>query len=196
MDPTIIAVVGALIASSTSLLLTALNGRIASRNRQEESAQKRQDKIDEYDRQDLVATRVDAAALKIASATEAQTEKTLALLKSAQAITTLRSDKLAHEAAMSRERIASQLTTIDDTGNKIHILVNSEMTAARTRERDSLRLLLISLRQIQKLNSKLGIVNSIEMFEEIERTENKIETLDQILAERHAAQLTIDQEPK
>jgi uncharacterized lipoprotein NlpE involved in copper resistance len=103
----------------------------------------------DYARQDEVAERVATAAKQAADAAT--------LLVQAQKDTIARTDEVARLAEASDKRIVDQLTAIDEQGKKIHILVNSDMTAARTNERDSMRLLLVALRQVQATNLKLGI---------------------------------------
>lgn len=72
--------------------------------------------------------------------------------------------------------------------NLIHILVNSDMTAARNAERDSARLLVIALERIAGDNA-----TNAER-KEIARVKERITELDQILADRLAAQTKVDEE--
>ena len=78
---------------------------------------------------------------------------------------------------------------------EIHILVNSDMTAARTAERDAMKLLVVALKQVVTANAKLEIPSPKELIDEIERAEHRIVELNGILADRHAAQVRVEQEP-
>jgi len=78
---------------------------------------------------------------------------------------------------------------------EIHILVNSDMTAARTAERDAMKLLVVALKQVVTANTKLEISSPKELIDEIVRAEGRISELDDILAGRHAAQVRVEQEP-
>jgi len=109
----------------------------------------------DYDRQDLVAQRVE----KVATLAEEADRRTQANLK------------------------------------EIHILVNSDMTAARTAERDAMKLLVVALKQVVTANVKLEIPSPSELIDEIARAEGRIVELDGILADRHAAQVRVEQEP-
>ena len=78
---------------------------------------------------------------------------------------------------------------------EIHILVNSDMTAARTAERDAMKLLVVALKQVVTANTKMEIPSPQELIDEIERAEHRIVELNGILADRHAAQVRVEQEP-
>ena len=116
---------------------------------------RRKDKEEDYARQDVVAAR-------------------LATIQSANI---MRTEEVARVAALANKNIAIQLKTI-------HTLVNSDMTAARTAERDSLKLLVIALKRI----------GQPEDIKELKEAEDRIEELNQILADRMAAQLKVDAE--
>jgi hypothetical protein len=118
------------------------------------------------------------------------------LLVKATADTNARTDEVARIAAENDKRVQAQLIAIDEQGRKIHILVNSDMTAARTAERDSLKLLVISLKNALALSIKLGVQLTGTEQEEIEKIEKRILELDQILADRHAAQLVVEAEAR
>ena len=84
------------------------------------------------------------------------------------------------------QRLERRLKALDDQGKAIHVLVNSDMTAARTAERAALKLLVIAIR---KTNG-----HTPDEQKEIQRVEERIEELDQILADRLAAQREVDAE--
>jgi hypothetical protein len=151
------------------VLLAALQGWIASRKAQRDADIRQEEKADDYARQDLVAERVATAAYK--------TEEAARLLVKAQAETIARTDEVARKAEESDKRTTDKL-------DLIHILVNSDMTAARIAERDSAKLLLIALKRIG--------VHDEDDHKEIIRVEDRITELDKIIADRLAAQLKID----
>jgi hypothetical protein len=158
----------ALIAGGQVLILTVVQSWVLARKERRD-----------YARQDQVAERVDAAAKQAAAAAQL-------LVKSNEA-TIVRTDKVAKLAAESGANIQTQL-------KKIHILVNSDMTAARTSERDQTKLTLVALRQVKALSLKLGLDVSKADEEAIESSQARIAELDQILADRLAAQRAVDQE--
>ena len=122
----------------------------------------------DYARQDEVAERVVGAAKIAANAAEV----------------------VARKAEESGQLLQDKLTAIDEQGKKIHILVNSDMTAARTAERDSLKLLVIALRRIGTVTGSDGESEKKEILE----VEKRIKELNQILADRNAAQQKVEQE--
>jgi hypothetical protein len=137
------------------------------------------EKAEDWRRQDAVAEKVAAAAIKTAGAAD--------LLLQAQADTVKRTDEVARLAAETDKRVFDKL-------GEIHILVNSDMTAARTAERDAMQLLAVSLDQQRLANLKIGIPVAPALMEQIEYAKTRIVELDQILADRHAAQKRIDDE--
>ena len=185
----------AAIAGLQLILLTLVQGFVQSRKERRDSALaietaaaqaalKKKEREEDYARQDLVAERVAAAAREV-KAVATQAADAAELLLKAQAETVARTDEVARLASEADRRIAEQLTAIDEQGKKIHILVNSDMTAARTAERDSLRALALVLRRL-----------SPDAKDEIVRVEKRITELDQILADRHAAQLRVEEEAR
>lgn len=121
-------------------------------------------------RQEEIANRVAEAAKQAADAA--------ALLLSAQADTIKRTDEVAKMAAEADARVGEQL-------KKIHILVNSDMTAARTAERKALQRLLLELK-------KHILDPASPEQDELVRVEKRITELDEILADRLAAQHRVD----
>jgi len=170
----------ALIAGLQVILLTIVQSSILARKERRDAELKSREKAEDYKRQDEVAARVAAAATKAATAAD--------LLLKAQHDTIARTDEVARLAAAADERIAAQLTETLEQGKKIHILVNSDMTAARTAERNSATLLLLALR---RLGAATGGSSEAEL-EEIAKVEKRIEELNQILADRLAAQQRVD----
>jgi hypothetical protein len=189
----------AFLAGIQVILLAGINLWAASRKEKRDAERaiakakvdaqlKQQEKNEDYKRQDQVASRVAAATAQVASAAR--------LLADAQAETIRKTDEVAQVAAASDQRIQAQLTAIDEQGKKIHILVNSDMTAARTNERDQTRLTLLALKRVQSLSIQLGTPSSEDEEKAIGAAEKRILELDQILADRHAAQLAVEAEAK
>jgi hypothetical protein len=100
---------------------------------------------------------------------------------------------VAREAAAANKRVEQQLKGLDEQGQKIHTLVNSDMTAARTNERNQAMLTLLALKRVQALSEKLGMKVSDEEVKAIEDAEMRIEELNAILADRRAAQAAVEE---
>jgi hypothetical protein len=175
----------ALIASGQIVLVIIVQAIVLAFKERRDAKFKKLEKEEDYARQDVVAERVAIAAKQAADAA--------ALLLKAQKETISRTDEVARLAAEADERIHQQLVGLDEQGKKIHILVNSDMTAARTAERDSLKLLVIALKRVLSLDSK-SESDKDEENKEITRVEERIAELDQILADRLAAQAKVDAE--
>jgi hypothetical protein len=188
ISATTLGVIGGCIAGVQILLLTVVQSYLTGRKDLRDAAIRANEKRADYERQDQVAERVATAANTAAHAA--------GLLVKAQAETIARTDEVARLAEAADKRINAQLVAIDEQGRKIHILVNSDMTAARTAERDSMKLLVLSLRNAYSLSVKLGVKLTGHEQEEIDRVEERIEELNQILADRLAAQAKVDAEAK
>jgi hypothetical protein len=190
-------IVLALIAVGQIALLAVITGFIASRKEQRDAERaieaarqaaklKSEEKAEDWRRQDQVAERVAVAAKQAADAA--------ILLVQAQKDTIARTDEVARVQAESDKRIGEQLLAIDEQGKKIHILVNSDMTAARTNERNQIMLTVLALKRVQALSRKLELPVDPEEEESILAAETRIEELNQILADRLAAQHKVDAE--
>jgi hypothetical protein len=187
----------ALIAVAQIVLLAVITAFVQSRKEKRDAERaieaarhaaklKSEEKAEDWRRQDEVAERVAAAAKQAADAA--------LLLVQAQKDTIARTDEVARIQAESDKRIGDQLLAIDEQGKKIHILVNSDMTAARTNERNQIVLTVLALRRVQALSRKLGLPVDEEEEESIVTAEARIEELNQILADRLAAQHRVDAE--
>lgn len=174
----------ALIAGGQLLLMAGLSAWIAARKDRNDAQRKSAEKAEDYARQDLVADRVAAAAQQAAHAAH--------LLVDAQKATIERTDEVARLVAESDTNTRGALQSIDEQTKKIHILVNSDMTAARTNERDQTRLTLIALKRVQALSASLGLVIDDSENQAIAAAEIRITELDVILADRLAAQHAAD----
>ena len=116
----------ALIAAFQVLFLTAIPLVLANRKARQEADIRAREKAEDYARQDLVAERVSTAAQQAADAAT--------LLLKAQTETIARTDEVAKVANHTNTLIQAQLVEQTDLAKKIHILVNSDMTAARRNE--------------------------------------------------------------
>jgi hypothetical protein len=190
-------VVMALIAIANTILFALVTALISSRKEKRDAERamdaanqaakiKSDEKAEDWRRQDVVAERVAVAAK--------QAEDAALLLVQAQRDTIARTDEVARVQAESDKRIGDQLLAIDEQGKKIHILVNSDMTAARTNERNQIMLTVLALRRVQALSRKLGLPVDGTEEEAIEKAELRIEELNQILADRLDAQRKVDAE--
>ena len=171
MEPAVIAAIAGLQVLLLTIVTWALN---------------RQSKKEDYQRQDLVADRVAKAAEQAAEAAS--------LLVRAQTETSKRLDEVANVRAAESVIVQAQLKAITDVSEKIHILVNSDMTAARTNERDQTKLTLLALKRVQALSVNLGLATTQDELDAIKVAEERIVKLDAILADRHAAQKRVDKE--
>jgi hypothetical protein len=163
----------AIVAGIQVVIVLVANGVFSAFKDRRDASIKAQEKAEDYKRQDLVADRVAAAADK---------------LLEAQSATIQRTEEVARLAALADERTNAQLVASAEQLQKIHTLVNSDMTAARTAERDSLKLLVIALRKNDKLLDSER--------KEIANAEKRIDELNQILADRLAAQQIVDAQSK
>lgn len=186
----------AVLALLPPLLLAGVTGWITSRKEKRDAERalaaaqaiadlKREEKLEDWRRQDEVADRAAKAAAEVKIVAK-QAADAADLLVAAQKETIARTDEVARIAAENDRHITEKLEEGLEQGRKIHILVNSDMTAARTAERDSLKLLVIALK-------RLAGSDEIDT-DEIGRVEKRIAELDQILADRHAAQEKVEAE--
>lgn len=162
----------AMAASIQVLALAGLNLWAESRKTKRDVATRATEKAAEWARQDLVAERAAKAAEQAAHAA--------ALLVSTQVETIKRTDEAARLAGIANTYTQTKLDTI-------HKLVNSDMTAARTNERDQTVLTLLALKRVQALSASLGLPVDLAETQAIEAAERHIEELNLILADRLAA---------
>jgi len=172
-----VALYGALITAIQAVVMTVLIAIIAAfkdqrdadlqTKKEEREAKLRMEKEDRDNaRQDEVAERAARLGQKVVAATELTAKITA---------------EAAEKLVVSQAQTAEQL-------QKIHTLVNSDMTAARTAERDSQKLLVIALRK------NLGMADDKQVRKEIAEAEERIDELNRILADRLASQNRIDEE--
>lgn len=160
-----IAIVAALSAALTSTIAPILLAVIAYR-------QRRQEKFDEYTRQDQVAARVEDAARKLLQ----------------------RQDEVAAKAAeaaklllANNERVAADAEKANAKLDVIHTLVNSNMTAALQSEMDATTRELAMMREVVELKRAAGSDPTTEVLAAIEATKMKLGELAATLADRLAA---------
>lgn len=176
----------AVIASLQVLLLTIVQATLLARKERRDAELKSKEKTEDYKRQDEVAARVALAAQQAADAAT--------LLLKAQHDTIARTDEVARLAAEVNDRVEQKLGESLEQGKKIHILVNSDMTAARTNERDQAILTLTALKHVRALSEKLGLPAQEDEVKLINDQEKRIQTLNAILADRLAAQKRVEAE--
>jgi hypothetical protein len=200
-------VVLALIAMTQLVILAILNELLQARKEKRAAALKKAEKDEDDARQDARAEKAERKATELAEQADKKAEEraekvarqareAAALLATAQAETIARTEEVARVAAANDVKVQQQLHAIDEQGKKIHILVNSDMTAARENERDSMKVTLLALKKIRVLHEQAGVTFDPEDEEEIAKTEARILELDGILADRHQAQLAVDAEAR
>jgi hypothetical protein len=142
----------------------------------------------DYARQDLVAARAEEVADTAATAAQ------LLLVRQqdadqAAAELMARTDEVARVAARADRATQSQL-------HQIHVLVNSELTASRTREMERTIELASSKRKIIRLHEEAGTAATMEELAEVETMEAKIDDLRAILADRLVQQRIVEADQK
>jgi hypothetical protein len=183
-----------LIALMPPILLAGLQGWMQSRKDKRDAERliaaaqatallKKEEREEDYARQDLVAKRVADAAAEVRVVAQRAADAAIRL-EEAQKETISRTDEVARIAAENDRHISEKLS-------EIHTLVNSDMTAARTAERDGAKLLVLALKRLVA-----GGHGTPQEEEEIVRVEKRIEELGQILADRNAAQAKVDADAK
>jgi hypothetical protein len=186
----------AIVALAQILLLSIVTGIITARKERRDSERiseaaklaakiKSDEKQEDWARQDEVAKRVEEAATQAAAAAK--------LLLASQEATVAATKEVARLAAESDVKVMEGLAMIQQGNEKIHILVNSDMTAARTAERDAVKLTLIALKRVQVMSEKLGLQFTKDEKDDITGFEKRIIELDHILADRLAAQRRLDE---
>jgi hypothetical protein len=181
MDPVLSTVMVAVIVAGGTILNSVLSGR-----------QRRREKQEDYARQDKVAAQA-AEAARLLVARQDDSDR-----KRAQEASDLRAAQ--EKTIQGTERVAAlaakTATSVDQQLERIHTLVNSDMTAARANELDGARLTLAALLKIIALDRDAGREPTAEDLALIEATEARIVELEQILADRHAQQQAVEQQAR
>ncbi len=126
------------------------------------SRERRLEKLEDYRRQDEVAAKVDRVAAQAAIAQKASI---------------VRTDEVVRVAAATAAEQNQQL-------KQIHMLVNSDMTAARQAELDQTKITLVMLKKIVAMDVRDSRIPSPEDLAAIRATEARIDELQTILADR------------
>lgn len=178
---TLIALV--LIAVFSSITAPILISARAQKQQQQENQRleilHKQEKEEDWKRQDEVAARL--AEKQVATVRE--TAETSAKLLAAQQATIARTDEVARLAAEANAVNSAKLDQIDAQAKQIHILVNSDMTAARQSELDQTRAMLVVLERVVALR-EAGVPPAESDVVAIGRAQARISELEQILADR------------
>jgi hypothetical protein len=149
-----------LIAVAVVAVFTSITAPLILARRTERLS--REDKLAEYQRQDEVA--------KLAAATAAASL--------AQQVAA------AEEARQRDEAAAVLLGRINAQADRIHTLVNSDMTAARQEELDQAEATIIVLERVLRVARLKGIGPEPEDVEALEAARTRRDKLEQILADR------------
>ena len=156
------------------LSLALINGWLGGRKETRDAAIKREEKQEEWRRQDVVA---------------AQAAEAARLLLEAQRETIARTDKVARLTEQATRQTSAKL-------EQIHVLVNSEMTAARTAERDTQQLLVLALKHSLTLSQALGHPPDKQELDALAVAEERIVKLNKIILDRNEAQRLVDEEAR
>jgi hypothetical protein len=90
----------------------------------------------------------------------------------------------ADAAALAANKSQTQLESIAVQTKRIHTLVNSDMTAARQEELDQAESLIVALRRVIQLSADKGSQPEPSDVAQLERTSQRRDQLEQILADR------------
>lgn len=156
------------------LLLSQLNAHQRRLEKIQDNEQRLREKEEDYARQDEVARRAREVADRLIESQRHTTEQT---------------DTVVHLI----EENAAQLASINEQTAQIHILVNSDMTAARQAELDQTRATKVVLLKVIALDRAAGRQPSKDDTEAVVALDERIAELTAILADRLAAQTKVEQ---
>jgi len=122
------------------------------------SRQRRAEKREDWARQDAVAAKVDAAAVKAAEAAE--------LLLAAN------------------ERVAKAAADTNSKLDVIHVLVNSKLTETEQRVVDAMTITLKTMKEVVSLKEQLNVTPSPQSLAHIRETEDRIAELERDLCHK------------
>ena len=131
-------------------------------------------KKDEWKRQD---DKEEAERTRHKEATE-QTEKVADLVEVQTKVV-----KVVADASVETQE---KLDRIEAQAKRIHLLVNSDMTAARQAELDQTRMTLVMLRRVIALGKARGVNPTEEDIEALEETKHRIDDLEVLISDRQA----------
>jgi DNA anti-recombination protein RmuC len=186
--PLWIAVIGALVALTTGTVAPVLLAYLSAKQQREHARQQaevaRQQRFDDYARQDAVAARLEQTAL----IAKEQAERT------ASAVTQVVAQ--GEDAAKALRENKTQLAMVANTTDKkldvIHVLVNSSMTEALQNEHDAVVRERALIQEMIELKKKMGHEPSKETIETLGVITNKIADLKEALDIRKTAQARIN----
>ncbi len=135
--------------------------------------------------------REDIVAAKAALVAE-QAAKAAKLLADAQKAAAAKAAEAAELLLAANERVANTTAVTNGKLDVIHLLVNSNMTAAMQSEHDAVVRELAMMREVIGLKHAAGHEPSIEALAAIEATEAKITELKIVLSERLNAAAKVD----
>jgi hypothetical protein len=179
------------------LLLVTRSTRERREDLREAARMHREDRDAEWARQDLVAEKAERARIALAESQKRiadQAAETASLLVAAQEETIRRTNEVADLAAARDAKVSLQLGKIDAQAQRIHTLVNSDMTAARQSERDGVIAMAAVLRKVIALAVRNGLEPDPADVQALEAAERRANELDQILADRLHQQRVIEAE--
>jgi hypothetical protein len=185
VDPALLGFGSAVVVAAATSVTTVQLARLANRA-------KERDKQQDWGRQDEVAARAERAVQAMAAsqaliARQAAQEArdAAARLLAAQQASIARTDEVARLAA---ERGAAQSAQLRD----IHVLVNSDMTAARQEALDQTRLTLLALEKLVQLDRAAGREPTDADLAAVDEAKVRVDELQAVLADRLAQQRILE----
>lgn len=194
MDPKSAGIYLALIATLQVLLLAMWQTWSVAKAERRAAEIRSEEKAEAYAREDLVAARAALTAQHVAESSAALERGQRDMMQ--HSANNVRVTQAANEQIVARlDTLDEQTKEIGGHAKKIHLLVNSEMTAAKTNERDQARLTLFALQRVKELSESLGVEATEAERQAIAVTEARIAELNTVIAERQAAQAAVDVTP-
>jgi hypothetical protein len=167
MDPTVVIT---LVVAVCTAIFSSVTAPIILAQRTERMH--RADQLEEYRRQDVVAKQAADVAARLLKAQEAEV---------------VRTDEVARLAAKNSQQTKLKL-------DRIHTLVNSDMTAALQAQQDQAQIMVGTLKRVIQLAQAKGEKPDPEDLRELESAQASITRLEAVLADRQAQQAKVDAE--
>jgi hypothetical protein len=139
---------------------------------------RRQEKDEDYRRQDAVAAKAAEVATQAAVAA--------VLLQAAQEATTARTEEVARLAALAATETERRLSDLSAQTDQIHTLVNSSLSTALRNELNAMDAMLVTMKEINVIKVKDGLPEDPATLGIIEATENRRDQLRTELEHRDA----------
>jgi hypothetical protein len=162
------------------------------------SRQQRKTRDEDYARQDQVAAKAAQAAqdlVRVQTEAARESAETARLLLENQKANLAGTQEVARVAAAASATANAKLDGIDAQTRRIHILVNSEMTAARQAELDQANAMVVVLTRVLATAAAKGIDPDPRDVDTLERTKARRDELEVILADRLAQLSKVDADP-